>query len=335
MTTIYKVAERAGVSLSTVSRVLNGRKTVNEALRKKVEAAVKEMNYRPSSVARSLATSRSDSVGVLVSELATPFFGEMLQSIETTLREANKHVIITVGHNDLQQEKEAVEFLISRNCDALILQVGALEDSYIQSINEEKIPVSVVNRNVSGLEQASFILNNEQGGYLCTKFLIEQGHRDIAYISGPLEKCDAAERFNGHKRALEEAGIAFSPSLYFEGCYREEDGEAGLAHLLEQGAKFSALVCGNDWMASGALSFARKKGIALPSELSIVGFDNIVFARHVFPTLTTVNHPIAEMGEMAAKYILNKVYSEENTIQNVFLPEMVLRDSCAKSPGAK
>ncbi|MCY7294789.1 LacI family DNA-binding transcriptional regulator [Alteromonas sp. a30] len=329
MTTIYKVAERAGVSLSTVSRVLNGRKTVNEALRLKVEQAMKELDYRPNSLARSLASNRSDSIGVVVSELSTPFFGEMLQSIETTLRECNKHVIITVGHNDLAQEKEAVEFLISRNCDALILQVGALDDAYIQELNQNRLPVSLVNRCVEGLEEACFTLDNETGGYLCTKHLLEQGHTEIAYISGPSDKTDAMQRFKGHKRALEEAGITFSEALYYEGSYQEEDGEAGLIHLLESNKHFTALVCGNDWMASGAIRCARARGIQVPQALSVVGFDNIVVARHVFPTLTTINHPIADMGKMAAKYVINKVYSGENMIQNLFAPSLVIRDSCS------
>ena len=154
MATIYQVAERAGVSLSTVSRVLNGRKTVNENLRAKVEQAMQELNYRPSSVARSLATSRTDSVGVLVSELNSPFFGDLMQAVESTLREADKHVIITVGHNNLETEKDAVEFLISRNCDALIMHVEAMSDDYLREINANRVPISVVNRQAEGLESA-------------------------------------------------------------------------------------------------------------------------------------------------------------------------------------
>lgn len=255
MATIYQVAERAGVSLSTVSRVLNGKKTVNEALRAKVEQAMQELNYRPSSVARSLANSRTDSIGILVSELNSPFFGDLMQAVESTLREADKHVIITVGHNNLETEKDAVEFLISRNCDALIMHVEAMSDDYLRELNANRLPVSVVNRQVEGLESACVCLDNERGGYLATQHLIELGHTSIACISGPSKARDARLRLTGHRRALAEAGIPWSEQLYYEGKYEEDDGKQGLQTLLSRNKPFTALVCANDWMASGAMSW--------------------------------------------------------------------------------
>lgn len=326
MATIYQVAERAGVSLSTVSRVLNGRKTVNPLLREKVEKAVQELNYRPSSVARSLANSRTDSIGVLVAELHTPFFGEMMQAIEMTLRAQDKHVIISVGHNDLAKELDAVEFLISRNCDALILHSEAMSDQDLVAL-QSRLPVSIINRHVKELDEACFCLDNESGGYSATRHLIEQGHKDIAYISGPGNKADAMLRLAGHKRALQEAGIPFSPESLYEGRFKEEDGINGLKALLAKDIKFSALVCANDWMASGAMSCARDIGLQLPEDLSIVGFDDVVIAHHVYPKLTTVSNPIYEMGEMAAKHILNKVYGQKHQLQHLYDAEMVLRDS--------
>ncbi|MGB3724773.1 MAG: LacI family DNA-binding transcriptional regulator [Glaciecola sp.] len=327
MATIYEVAERAGVSLSTVSRVLNGKRSVNEELKAKVDKAVLELDYRPSSVARSLANNRSDSVGLLVSELSTPFFGEMMQSVESNLRAANKHVIITVGHNDLAQEKDAVEFLISRNCDALILHAEALSDETLSLINKNKIPLVLVNRLVPGMEDACICLNNEIGGYLSTKHLIDLGHKRIAYIAGPNKKADANDRLAGHKRALKEAGIAFDLKLFYQGDFTEVGGSQGLSHFVESGTEFTALVCANDWMASGAMSRARDLTLKMPEELSIVGFDNVLFAHHVHPKLTTVNNPITEMGEMAAKSVLKRVYKQNVNIRNVFDPELVIRHS--------
>lgn len=327
MATIYEVAKLAGVSLSTVSRVLNGHKTVNETLKAKVDSAVRELNYRPSSVARSLATNRSDSVGILVSELNTPFFGEMMRAIEMTLRASNKHVIITVGHNDEEQEKDGVEFLVSRNCDAIIMHVEGLGDDTIRHINDTKIPVALVNREIAGLDDACMTLNNENGGYLCTRHLIDQGHTSIAYIAGPKAKHDANERLAGHKRALHEAGLTNDEGLFYQGDFTEFGGINGLTTLLQRDIPFSALVCANDWMASGAITCARDKGLSLPEQLSIVGFDDMLFAHHVFPKLTTVNNPIYQMGEMAARYILNKVYGEKQPVTNLFEPELIVRDS--------
>ena len=333
MPTIYQVAERAGVSLSTVSRVLNGKASVNKVLKERVEKAVKELNYRPNSVARSLANNRTDSVGVLVPELNAPFFGDLMQAVESTLRAADKHVIISVGRNCLETEKDAVEFLISRNCDALIMHAEALSDEYLLELNQSKLPVALVNRQVEGLPEACTSLDNEKGGYLATRHLLELGHKDIAYISGPTDKCDASLRLEGHKRALSEAGLPINPQLIFNGDYSEEDGKIGLLELMARDMPFTALVCANDWMASGAISCARDLGMSLPQDLSIVGFDDVVFAHHVFPRLTTVSNPIAEMAEMSAKYILNKVYGQANNVQLYFEPSLVVRESTVKHEG--
>ena len=333
MPTIYQVAERAGVSLSTVSRVLNGKASVNKVLKERVEKAVRELNYRPNSVARSLANNRTDSVGVLVPELNAPFFGDLMQAVESTLRAADKHVIISVGRNCLETEKDAVEFLISRNCDALIMHAEALSDEYLLELNQSKLPVALVNRQVEGLPEACTSLDNEKGGYLATRHLLELGHKDIAYISGPTDKCDASLRLEGHKRALSEAGLPINPQLIFNGDYSEEDGKIGLLELMARDVPFTALVCANDWMASGAISCARDLGMSLPHDLSVVGFDDVVFAHHVFPRLTTVSNPIAEMAEMSAKYILNKVYGQANNVQLYFEPSLVVRESTVKHEG--
>ncbi|MCZ8530251.1 LacI family DNA-binding transcriptional regulator [Alteromonas sp. PRIM-21] len=333
MPTIYQVAERAGVSLSTVSRVLNGKASVNKVLRERVEKAVEELNYRPNSVARSLANSRTDSIGVLVPELNAPFFGDLMQAVESTLRAADKHVIITVGRNCLETEKDAVEFLISRNCDALIMHAEALSDEYLLELNQSKLPIALVNRQVEGLSEACTTLDNEKGGYLATRHLLELGHKNIAYISGPIEKRDAKLRLEGHNRALSEAGLLVNCELVFEGHYTEEDGKLGLLELMARDQPFTALVCANDWMASGAISCARDLGMSLPHDLSIVGFDDVVFAHHVFPRLTTVSNPVANMAEMSAKYILNKVYGQANDVKLSFEPTLILRDSTMKYDG--
>lgn len=327
MPTIYEVAERAGVSLSTVSRVLNGKSSVNKALKERVDQAVKELNYRPNSVARSLANSRTDSVGVLVPELNAPFFGDLMQAVESTLRAQDKHVIITVGRNCLETEKDAVDFLISRNCDALIMHAEALSDDYLLDLNQNKLPIALVNRKVEGLPNACITLDNEKGGYLATRHLLELGHKNIAYISGPACKADACLRLKGHERALIEAGLSVNPQLIFNGNYSEEDGKIGLLELMARDLPFSALVCANDWMASGAISCARDLGMSLPQDLSIVGFDDVVFAHHVFPRLTTVSNPVADMAEMSAKYILNKVYGQALNVQHCFEPSLVVRES--------
>ncbi len=328
MATIYEVSKLAGVSLATVSRVINKNSRVSDKTRQKVENAMTELGYRPNSIAQSLASNRSNSVGILVSELHGPFFGQMMAGIEAELRAAGKHVIITTGHSEEDKEKEGIEFLISRNCDAIILHVEAVSDDYLTNLCEGKTPVYLMSRLVEGLDDNCISLDNELGGFLATQAVIEQGHSDIAYIAGPQFKADSKDRLAGHLRALAEHNIPFNENLYFEGDFKETGGSDGLKHFIGNKKPFSALVCANDEMASGSITYAREQGLSLPKELSIIGFDNIIFAKHTYPKLTTIDNPVNLMGHMAAKLVLKNVYERKNiSITHSFEPTLITRDS--------
>ncbi len=333
MATIYQVSDLAGVSLATVSRVMNNNAKVSDKTKQKVLDAMKELGYRPNATARSLASNRSDSVGLLVPELHGPFFGQMMGGTESELREAGKHVIITTGHSDIEKEIDGIEFLLSRNCDALILHVEAVSDEYLIELNQGKVPIVIINRYIEEMADSCITLDNALGGYLMTKSILEKGHREIAYISGPNWKDDSNERINGHKKALQEYNVTFNESLMFQGDFTQTGGCNGLLHLLEQGIDFTALICGNDEMASGALATARQKGMDVPKELSIVGFDNIIYANLLFPTLTTIDYPIRQMGQMAAKLVLKQIYDHKKLeIRHQFVPKLVERNSAILLP---
>ena len=328
MATIYEVSKLAGVSLATVSRVINKNSRVSDKTRLKVQDAMKELGYRPNSIAQSLASNRSNSVGILVSELHGPFFGQMMAGIEAELRAAGKHVIITCGHSEEDKEKDGIEFLISRNCDAIILHVEAVSDAYLIDLCKGKMPVYFMSRLVEGLNDNCISLDNELGGYLATQSVLEQGHLAIAYIAGPQFKADSKDRLAGHKRALADNNIAFSDTLYFEGDFKETGGSDGLKYFIDSKQKFSALVCANDEMASGAITYGREQGLSLPKDLSIIGFDNIIFARHTYPKLTTIDNPVNLMGHMAAKLVLKNIYKQKDmSITHSFEPTLITRDS--------
>jgi LacI family transcriptional regulator len=331
MATIYEVSELAGVSVATVSRVVNDSGRVSEKTRVKVLAAMTDLGYRPNSIAQALASNRSNCVGVLVSELHGPFYGAMLSSIEQTLRSAGKFVIFAAGHSNAAKEKEGIRFLISRNCDALILHVEALSDQYLVEHSNQAVPFVIVNRRVPGLADHCISLNNARGGYLATRLLLQLGHRDIAYVSGPLSWGDARERLAGHKHALEEADVPFDERLLYEGDYRESGGVQGLNRLLDKVVPFTAVVCANDEMAAGAMSVARDRGLGVPDDLSIVGFDNAPLARYLYPKLSTVDYPIADMSRMAAIWVLQHVYENPGSeIQHVFEPSLLARESATR-----
>ena len=233
MATIYEVSKLAGVSLATVSRVINNSGKVAAATRKRVEDAMRELGYRPNSIAQSLASNRSNCVGVLVSELHGPIFGAMLGTIESELRHAGKFAIFSVGHNEAEREKQGIEFLASRNCDALILHVEALPTSYFQENAPGLLPFVLINRDDEPLRDNCIRLDNEQGGYLATRSVLELGHRRIGYISGPIGWGDADARIAGHRRALDEFGVAFDERLFVHGDYQRHSGESGTRRLLE------------------------------------------------------------------------------------------------------
>lgn len=330
MATIYQVSELAGVSLATVSRVMNNNARVSENTRNKVLAAMEQLGYRPNSIAQSLASNRSNSVGILVSELHGPFYGEMLSGIENECRAAGKHVIIAAGHSEEASEKDGIEFLISRSCDALILHVEAVSDNYLIKLASGNMPVVLINRFIPQLADNCISLDNELGGYLATKELLQQGHTQLAYMAGPMWKSDAKDRYNGHLRAMAEYGLSFNPALLAEGDFQDSSGSACMQQLLAKGIPFTALVCANDEMAAGAMEVARAQGLNVPQDLSIVGFDNLILARYIYPKLTTIDYPIGEMGRMAARWVLKNIYQQQALqLKNVFQPVLVCRNSAS------
>jgi LacI family transcriptional regulator len=332
MATIYQVSELAGVSLATVSRVMNNNARVSDKTRDKVLVAMEQLGYRPNSIAQSLASSRSNSIGILVSELHGPFYGEMLTGIEAEFRAAGKHVIIAAGHSERATEEEGIDFLRSRSCDALILHVEAVTDQYLIELSKKETPFVLLNRQVAALAERCISLDNELGGYLATHHLLQQGHRHIAYIAGPMWKTDARDRFHGHQRALAEYQLTADDALFFEGDFRETGGSKGLQWLLASGRPFSALVCANDEMASGALTAARELGYEVPANFSVIGFDNVNFAYYTYPKLSTIDYPISAMGQMAARWVLQQVYQQSSiAVQQVFSPHLIPRDSVAEA----
>ena len=331
MATIYEVSKLAGVSLATVSRVVNNSAKVRESTRIKVEAAMKELGFRPNAIARSLATNRTDTVGIVISELDGPFYGPMMTNIEAKFRAANIHAIFTAGHSDEESEKNAIQFLLARRVDALILHVESVTDSYLEQVAKEGVPIVVIGRQVDSETVASVDLDNELGGYLAAKAVIAAGHRNIAYISGPSWKVDANQRLDGHRRALAEAGLPWSESNLYEGDYLAPTGYDCADRALRQNPDYSAIVCANDEMASGVLLKLREQGISVPRQISVVGFDNVTHAKYLFPALTTIDHPIGEMASYAANWVLSASYNQNAVeLKSVVEPTLVERESLAK-----
>jgi LacI family transcriptional regulator len=333
LATIYEVAQAAGVSLATVSRVINDSDKVRAETREKVLAAMAELDYRPNVFAQSLASNRTNCIGVLVSELHGPIFGPMLSTIENTLKEAGKFAIITAAHSDAEKEAEGIRFLTERKCDALILHIEALSSDYFVERADTLLPFVLLNRFSPSLEHHCLALDNEEGGYLATKAVLELGHRQIAYISGPSGWGDAEARLAGHRRALAEFGVPWNDRLFYAGDFTENAGSEGTAAILDAGLPVTAVVCANDEMAVGAMDRLRSRGFRIPEDMSIMGFDNVRWARFLYPKLSTVHYPLEDMSRMAAHWILKNVYGDEDLeIAHAFSPRLILRGTTGPVP---
>ncbi|GGB12567.1 LacI family DNA-binding transcriptional regulator [Agarivorans gilvus] len=328
MATIKEVSDLAGVSQATVSRVMNGNNKVSAVNRERVQAAMEKLGYQPNSFAQALATNRSYSVGIVVGTLSGPFFGPMMQSIETVLRKHGQHLIATSGDDHIEQEREAVRFLHSRRVDAILLVVQAMTDDEVIELCKQYPNIYVLNRYVPELAERCIYLNNELGGYLATKHLIDLGHTKIASITGPLIHLDARERLQGYRNALSEAGIEYDPQLIVEGLFQEDGGNKAAAKLFQRDVDFTAVVCGNDNIAISVYDILSRTNESPGERISVVGYDDMFYSRYLRPKLTTIRFPIVDMGIAAANMVLNSL--DQDLTNGVQLePSLVVRESTA------
>ncbi|HEY1012155.1 MAG TPA: substrate-binding domain-containing protein [Herpetosiphonaceae bacterium] len=323
--TIRDIARTAGVSPSTVSRVLNSTIAVNEEKRAAVLAAIAELDYRPSTVAQGLARGKSTAIGVLTQDIASPFYGEILRGIEVGLRGSHYHAVIANGNWRLEDETEALGMLRSRQTDAIIVLGGLLPDAQLRRVAEQT-PLVAVGRTIEGLEHHCLRVDDFAGGYMATRYLIELGHRQIAHVSGVAFHQDSTARQRGYQRALEEAGIAFDPALVVEGSYTEQSGLMAAETLLLRASRFTAIFAANDQMAYGLRLGFFRRGIRVPEDVSIVGFDNLAGSAYVTPPLTTIRLPNEDMGVAAAKAVLRLIDGCDLDLPQ-FGPELVIRES--------
>jgi DNA-binding LacI/PurR family transcriptional regulator len=333
--TSYDVAEAAGVSQTTVSFVLNEvpGAGISDETRQRVLAVAEELGYVPDAAAQALGRGRTHSIGVVVTTLADPFIGTMVQIIEFAARERGYTVILASSNDISEREIEAVRMLQSRRVDGVIVtssRVGAL---YQERLEQLSVPVVLINSLVqhNGLYTFSIGVDNRHGGWLAADHLIQRGHRRIAYVASPAERGDNMERMAGYREALRESGIEFDPSLVVQGTGCAGGGEQVLHTLLSLNNPPSAAFCYNDMTAIGLMDAARGAGLSLPQDLAIVGFDDIAFARLTYPPLTTIAQPMAELGNGAVEMVLQLLTDDvgvETPVTNVTIQgRLVVRGS--------
>lgn len=329
MANIKDVAKEAGVSVSTVSRVINKSASVVPDKRQAVLAAMEKLRYQPNTLARALVSNRSDCVGLLVGEIDSPFFAQLMAGVHRVVMEAGKHVIVTAGYHQPELERSAIRFMQERRCDALIIHSKAIPDEELIELLERDTPVFLINRVIPGWEDRCVYLDNEYGAYLATRHLISRGHRSIAYIGTNIAIEDGQSRLSGYRKALEEADIVFDDRKVVKAFPDEEGGNYAMSEVMSRELGITALFSYNDAMAAGAMVMLQDSGRAIPQEVSVVGFDDVILARILKPHLTTIRYPINEMGALAAHLALSALgdgqASTETSLR--FTPRLIERQS--------
>ncbi|GAA5335187.1 MULTISPECIES: LacI family DNA-binding transcriptional regulator [Thermus] len=324
--TIAEVARRAGVSPATVSRVLNGTARVSREKVRAVLQAIEELGYTPSPLAQSLAKGRSYAVGILLPDFGSPFYGPILEAITLELEATPFRPIAVPGHWSLVRELEALDFLRGHRVEAVVLLGTSLEESALKPLG---VPVLAFGQALTGPQTWSLVLDNREAAYRATRYLLEKGHRHIAHISSHRGGADVRERLQGYRKAMREAGLA--PRVVY-GNLQEDGGYEATKELFARFPDTTAVFAANDQTAIGARLYLYERGIKVPEDVSLVGFDDIPLAAYQIPPLTTVRQPAREIGRALAQALKALLEGEVPTLFPI--PLQLVERSSVKEVGA-
>jgi LacI family transcriptional regulator len=329
--TIRDVAAHAGVSHQTVSRVINTSSSVAEPTRARVLAAIEELGYVPSPMARGLISNRTHSVGVVTDDISDYFFGHMVAGAEAEARRRGYYLMIgSVERGD--DEGGYLRLMLERRVEGLLLARPSvpLRSEHLLAAQRAGVPLVLVLVGSSRVPGATIVdVDNRRGGYDATRHLLEQGHRRIATITGPEEWPSAAARLEGYREALAEFGVAGEALEETADEWGVESGEAAAGRLLARGRKFTALFGHSDLIALGAIARLRQAGLRVPEDVSVVGYDDLPVAAVVDPPLTTVHQPMQEVGAVAVGLLLDRLAGLDSVPASTHLlpAALVLRGS--------
>lgn len=327
MITIRDVAKQAGVSVATVSRVLNNASS-SEKARLAVQRAVAQLGYHPNANAQALALQNTDTIGVVVTDVTDPFFAILVKAVDKVAEEHEKTILIGIGYHNAEKERKAIETLLRKRCSCLVVHSKALTDDELQDYLQRIPGMVVINRLVSGYENRCVSLDNQKGTFLATETLIRLGHKNIGYIGSTHQITDETDRLKGYLTALQHYCIEPEPHFIAHSTPDFEGGENAMINLLSYNSNLTAVVAYNDGMAAGAISVLSENNIIVPKQFSIIGFDDMPIARYLIPKLTTIRYPIDLMANYAANLALSLVDNTIDTPTHLqFNPTLVKRFS--------
>ncbi|MGD8108406.1 HTH-type transcriptional regulator GalR [Pantoea sp. FN0302] len=328
MATIKDVAKLAGVSVATVSRVINNSPKASENSRLAVFSAMEALQYHPNANARALAQQSTETIGLVVGDVSDPFFGAMVKAVDEIAWQTGNFLLIGNGYHNEVKERQAIEQLMRHRCAALVVHAKKIPDEELEKLMQQMPGMVLLNRSLPAFQQRCIALDDRYGAWLATRHLIQQGHDQIAFICSTHTISDAEERLQGYYDALKEHSLPCNDRLVAFGEPDEVGGEQAMTELLGRGRNFTAVACYNDSMAAGALAVLSDNGIRVPEEMSLIGFDDVLVSRYVRPRLTTIRYPIVTMAQQAAELALALANNQPlPEVTNTFNPTLVRRHS--------
>ncbi len=333
--TISDVARLAGVSIATVSRVVNETAPVSDEVGERVRSAIELLGYTPHVAARNLAGGRTATIGLLLPELSSSFFTPLLRGVEAAVRQTDYDLLIYANPRTSQgYDTQRRQPIGVHNADGMLIFSTTLEDQEISRNWEHGFPMVLLHRlPPRGVNVPSVLFDNRSGARLAIHHLISvHNRRRIVFLHGPLGNQESDEREIGYREALQQQGIAFDPALVRRGGFSESGGYQAVQELLREGVAFDAIFSGDDEAAVGVLAALREAGRRVPAEVAVVGFDDLPVAQHLTPPLTTLRAPIEQAGYLAATGLFTLLASGEADAQTVLPVELVIRQSCGCAP---
>ncbi len=331
--TIYDVAREAGVSMATVSRVVNNNPNVKPQTRKKVFEAIERLGYRPNAVARGLASKKTTTVGVVIPDISNSIFSEVARGIEDIANMYHYNIILCNADKKKDKEIRVINTLLEKQVDGLLFMGGAVTDEHIQAFKTSSVPIVLCATADENKMIPSVDIDHEGAAFDGVNVLIQNGHRDIAMISGSLQDpANGYARYQGYKRALETAGIPVREDYVRIGNYRYESGVEATKYFLGLPQRPSAIFAATDEMAIGAIHTLQDNGLRVPEDVSVISVDNIRMASMVRPTLTTVAQPMYDIGAVSMRLLtklMNKETKEGDLTQVILPHEVIHRNSVA------
>lgn len=328
MPTIRDVAKRAGVSSATVSHTLNGTRHVEPETRERVLRAIAEIGYRPNQLARGLRQRRTGTIGLIIPDNTNPFFAEMARSIEDAGFSRGYNVMLCNSDRNPEKEASYVEVLLAKQVDGIVLASSNAKTELVQQLREARVPAVLIPGELGDFDIDMLMTDDFAAGRLVGKHLIDLGHTEIAAISGPRTTSASAGRLAGFEFELAEVGV--QPVAIARGDFRAERGRDAMAELLDSNATFTAVFAANDLMAIGALQTLRERGIHVPGDISLIGFDNMQLSDLVSPRLSTIAHSLGVIGPETIGLIEARIADPTTPARQVLLPSsLVVRESTA------